>query len=126
MTNGVSGNLRAVGSDTLSRLMIAWEDAFQEMYEDVSVVVDAKGSSTAPPALISGMAQLGPMSRPMTAVEKEAFEKKFGYPPWVVRAAVDALAVFVHKDNPIKGLTMSQVDGIFSSTSRSGAKDITQ
>ena len=125
VTNGVSGNIRAAGSDTLSRLMTAWEETFQEMYEGVNVVVEAKGSSTAPPALLAGTAQLGPMSREMTPVEIDAFKGKFGYPPSVIRVAVDALAVFVYKDNPIKGLTMQQVDGIFSSTFKSRGKDIT-
>ncbi len=125
VTNGVSGNIRATGSDTLSRLMTAWEETFQEMYEGVSVVVEAKGSSTAPPALLAGTAQLGPMSREMTPAEIDAFKGKYGYSPSVVRVAVDALAVFVNKDNPIKGLTMQEVDGIFSSTFKSKGRDIT-
>jgi phosphate transport system substrate-binding protein len=126
ITSGVSGNIRAAGSDTLSRLMTAWEETFQEMYEGVSVVVEAKGSSTAPPALLAGTAQLGPMSREMTPAEIEAFKGKFGYPPSVVRVAVDALAVFVNKDNPIKGLTMQQVDAIFSKNRKGGYnKDLT-
>jgi phosphate transport system substrate-binding protein len=126
MAIGVSGQLRSVGSDTVSRLMSSWEEAFQEIYEGVNVIVEAKGSATAPPALLAGTAQIGPMSREMTPVEIDAFTKKYGYPPSVIRVAVDALAVFVNKENPIKGLTLTQVDGIFSSTGRRGGKDITQ
>src|SRR5690606_32396541 len=80
---------------------------------------------TAPPALIEGTAQLGPMSRPMKSSEIDEFEKKFGYKPTEIAVAVDALAVFVNKDNPIKGLTMAQVDGIFSSSRKLGGQDIT-
>src|SRR5471032_2083399 len=95
MAIGVSGQLRSVGSDTVSRLMSSWEEAFQEIYEGVNVIVEAKGSATAPPALLAGTAQIGPMSREMTPVEIDAFTKKYGYPPSVIRVAVDALAVFV-------------------------------
>ena len=52
--------------------------------------------------------------------EVEAFEKKFGYKPTAIPVAIDALAVFVHKDNPVKGLSMQQVDAIFSSTRKCG------
>jgi phosphate transport system substrate-binding protein len=83
--------------------------------------VEGKGSSTAPPALIQGTAQLGPMSRAMKADEIDAFEKKFGYPPTQIRVAVDALAVYVHKDNPLDKLTLAQVDAIFSKSRRCGA-----
>src|SRR5207247_1498730 len=81
---------------------------------NVKVQIEGKGSSTAPAALIAGTAQLGPMSRPMKATEMDQFEKKFGYKPTEIRTSVDALAVFVNKDNPIKSLTLTQVDAVFS------------
>jgi phosphate transport system substrate-binding protein len=91
----------------------------------VKLEIEGKGSSTAPPALIEGTAQFGPMSREMKSGEVDAFEKKFGYKPARVRVAVDALAVFVHKDNPIKGLTVQQVDAVFSKNRKGGSpKDI--
>ncbi|HEX8312243.1 MAG TPA: phosphate ABC transporter substrate-binding protein [Chthoniobacteraceae bacterium] len=86
--------------------------------------MEGKGSSTAPPALIEGTAQLGPMSRDMKGDEIDKFEKKYGYKPTAVKVCVDALAVYVHKDNPVKGLTMQQVDSIFSSTKKAGGKEI--
>jgi phosphate transport system substrate-binding protein len=122
--SGVSGNLNSIGSDTLNNLMTYWAEGFKTMYPNVNIQVEGKGSSTAPPALIEGTAQLGPMSRPMKDEEKDKFEKKYGYKPMEIRVAVDALAVYVHKDNPIEGLTMKQVDGIFSSTRKSGGQDI--
>lgn len=118
--SGVSGNLSSVGSDTLNNLMTLWAESFNIFYPNVKIQIEGKGSTTAPPALIAGTAQLGPMSRPMKGAEIDAFEKKFRYKPTPIRTAVDALAVFVNKDNPIKCLTMAQVDAIFSKSRRAG------
>ena len=124
-TSGVSGNLNSIGSDTLNNLMTFWAEKFRETYPNVNVQIEGKGSSTAPPALIEATSQLGPMSRKMKAKELDAFEAKFGYKPTPVRVAVDALAVFVHKDNPIKGLNLAQVDAAFSKTQKFGLKNAT-
>jgi phosphate transport system substrate-binding protein len=121
--SGVSGNLSSVGSDTLNNLMTLWAEEFNKFYPNVKIQVEGKGSSTAPPALISGTAQLGPMSRPMKETEIDQFEKKFGYKPTPIRVAVDALAVFVNKDNPLKCLTLAQLDAIFSKSRRAGYKE---
>jgi phosphate transport system substrate-binding protein len=120
-TSGIAGNLSSIGSDTLNNVMTLWAETFRKEYPSVQVQVEGKGSSTAPPALIAGTAQLGPMSRAMKADELDAFEKKFGYPPTQIRVAIDALAVYVHKDNPLEKLTLTQVDAIFSKTRRCGA-----
>ncbi|MBH3340314.1 phosphate ABC transporter substrate-binding protein PstS family protein [Pseudomonas mendocina] len=124
-TSGVSGNLSSVGSDSLANLMTLWAEEFKKSYPNVNIQIQAAGSSTAPPALTEGTANIGPMSRPMKDSEIQAFEEKYGYKPVEVPVAIDALAVFVHKDNPIKSLDMSQVDAIFSSTRLCGGeKDI--
>jgi len=122
--SGVSGNLNAVGSDTLNNLMALWSEGFKAIYPNVKIQVEGKGSSTAPPALIQGAAQLGPMSREMKSSEVDAFEKAFGYKPQPIRVAIDALAVYVHKDNPVKSLSLKDVDGMFSSTRKRGGKEI--
>jgi phosphate transport system substrate-binding protein len=124
--SGISGNLNSVGSDTLNNLMTYWAEAFQKEYPNVKVQTKGEGSATAPPALTEGTAQLGPMSRAMKDNELEAFEKKHGFKPTRISVALDCLAVFVHKDNPIKGLTLQQVDGIFSQTRKSGNAEITK
>jgi phosphate transport system substrate-binding protein len=121
--SGVSGNLNSIGSDTLNNLMTLWAEKFNKMYPNVKIQIEGKGSSTAPPALISATAQLGPMSRAMKGSEIDEFEKKFGYKPTQVRVAVDALAVFVNKDNPLACMTMQQIDGAFSKSRRSGYKE---
>ncbi|MCK6681080.1 MAG: phosphate ABC transporter substrate-binding protein [Thermoanaerobaculia bacterium] len=120
---GVSGNLNSIGSDSLNNLMTLWAEKFNKLYPNVKIQIEGKGSSTAPPALIAGTAQLGPMSRDMKGSEIDQFEKKFGYKPTKIRVAVDALGVFVNKDNPVKCLSLQQVDAIFSKTRRSGAKE---
>lgn len=123
--SGISGNLSSVGSDTLANLMTLWAEEFKRNYPNVNVQIQAAGSSTAPPALTEGTSNLGPMSRAMKDNEIRAFEAKYGYKPTGIRVAIDALAVFVHKDNPITGLTLPQVDAIFSSTRKCGyAQDI--
>jgi len=120
-TRGVTGNFSSVGSDTLANMMTYWAEEYKRIYPNVNIQIQAAGSSTAPPALTEGTANFGPMSRQMKSKEIEAFEKRHGYKPTQIRVAIDALAVFVHKDNPIEGLTISQVDAIFSSTRKCGS-----
>jgi phosphate transport system substrate-binding protein len=123
--SGVSGKIKSIGSDTLNNLMALWSEGYRSNYPGVQIELEGKGSTTAPPALIEGTAQFGPMSREMKSEEEASFEKKHGYKPARVRVAVDALAVFVHKDNPIKCLTLQQIDAIFSKTRKGGlAKEI--
>jgi phosphate transport system substrate-binding protein len=120
--SGVSGNLSSVGSDTLNNLMTLWAEEFKRNYPNVNIQIQGAGSSTAPPALTEGTASFGPMSRLMKDEEIQAFERKHGYKPTAIGVAIDALAVFVNKDNPIKGLTIAQVDGVFSSTRKCGGR----
>ncbi|MBP7619011.1 MAG: phosphate ABC transporter substrate-binding protein [Geothrix sp.] len=123
--SGISGNLNSIGSDTLNNLMAYWVEGFNKKYPNVKIQVEGKGSTTAPPALIESTSQLGPMSREMKNEEADKFEKKFGYKPTKVAVAIDTLAVFVNKGNPIKSLSMQQVDAIFSKTRKGGfEKDI--
>jgi phosphate transport system substrate-binding protein len=117
---GVSGTIKSVGSDTMNNLMTLWAEGFREFYPNVLVEVEGKGSGTAPPALIGGTATFGPMSRDWKDEEVSRFESKFGYKPTVIPSCIDMLAVLVHKDNPIKGLTLPQVDAIFSQTRKLG------
>ena len=121
--SGVSGNVSSVGSDTMNNLMTLWGEEFKRLYPNVNIQIQGAGSSTAPPALTEGTANFGPMSRMMKDVEVEAFEQKYGYKPTGIPVAIDALAVYVHKDNPISGLTMAQVDAIFSATRKCGYKE---
>ena len=124
---GISGNISSVGSDTCNNLMTLWAEGFRKHYPNVNVAVEGKGSSTAPPALIEGTSDIGPMSRKMKDEEINKFEDKFGYKPSYVGVAIDALAVYVHKDNPVKELSLQQVDAIFSENRKGGhEEDITK
>ena len=111
---GVSGSVKSVGSDTMNNMMALWAEGFRAMYPNVTVEIEGKGSSTAPPALIEGTSNFGPMSRQMKDKEIDEFEKAFGYKPVALPTGIDMLAVYVHKDNPIGGLTLQQVDAVFS------------
>jgi len=125
VTSGVSGNVNSIGSDTLNNLMTLWAEDFKKLYPNVNIQIQGAGSSTAPPALTEGTSNFGPMSREMKSEEIQAFEAKFGYKPTAVPVAIDVLAVYVNKDNPIKGLSLQQVDAIFSATRKCGGeKDI--
>ncbi|HAA78470.1 TPA: phosphate-binding protein [Candidatus Latescibacteria bacterium] len=124
--SGISGSASSIGSDTMNNMMALWLEGFRKYYPNVKIQIEGKGSSTAPPALIAGTAQFGPMSRAMKSSEVDKFEAQFQYPPTELRTSLDALAVFVHKDNPIEGLTLPQVDAIFSKTRKGNAPaDIT-
>jgi phosphate transport system substrate-binding protein len=117
-TDGILGQIKSIGSDTLVDEMTRWSKGFMGLYPEVKINVEGQGSATAPPALLAGTAQFGPMSRPMTTKESSAFEAKYGYKMTQFRVAVDALAVYVNKDNPITCLTLPQLNRIFSSTLR--------
>lgn len=121
---GVAGSLNSIGSDTLNNLMAFWTEAFRKVYPNVNIGVEGKGSGTAPPALIAGTAQLGPMSRAMKKTEVTEFEGTYGYKPTQVTVSLDSLAVFVNKDNPLQSLTLAQADAIFSKTSKRGMPSI--
>lgn len=124
---GVSGNISSIGSDTLNNLMTGWAEEYRKLYPNVNIQIQGAGSSTAPTALTEGTSNFGPMSRPMKPSEVQAFEAKFGYKPTAVPVAVDLLAVYVNKDNPIKGLSIQEVDAIFSATRKCGHnEDITR
>lgn len=119
--SGVSGSLLSVGSDTLAGMTTLWVEEFESIYPNINAQVQASGSSTAPPALTEGTAHFGPMSRPMRLREIEAFEQEHGYKPIALKVAIDAIGIFVHRDNPIQGLNFQQIDSIFSVTLRCGA-----
>ena len=123
---GVSGSLKSIGSDTMNNEMALWAEGFLRFYPNVRIEIEGKGSSTAPPALVAGTAQFGPMSRAMKDEEITAFESKFGYKPVGLTTSIDMLAIYVNKDNPLPGLTFPQVDAIFSKTRKGGyPRDLT-
>lgn len=120
----LAGNLTSVGSDTLGNLMALWGENFNRQYPGVNVQIQAAGSSTAPTALAAGAAQLGAMSRPMQAGERQLFADKYGYAPLAIPVAMDALVVMVNQDNPLTAIDSQQLDAVFSATRRCGATTV--
>lgn len=121
--SGVAGSLSSVGSDSMNNMMTLWAETFRKMYPNVKIQVEGKGSSTAPPALIAGTSQFGPMSRQMRATEIDQFEARYGYKPTELKTSYDALAVYVNKDNPIEKLTLAQAEAIFGKSRKRGYKE---
>ena len=121
--SGVAGSLTSVGSDTMNNMMTLWAETYRKFYPSVKIQVEGKGSGTAPPALIAGTSQFGPMSRQMKPAELDSFEAKHGYKPTELRTSYDALAVYVNKDNPIKSLTLAQVEAVFGKNRARGYKE---
>jgi phosphate transport system substrate-binding protein len=119
----VAGSLKCVGSDSMNNLVALWAEGFKKHYPAVREAIEGKGSSTAPPALIEGTASFGPMSRDWKPQEIDDFKKKHGFAPTTLPVAIDMLAVFVHRDNPIKSLSLEEVDAIFSKNRKGGAKN---
>ncbi len=120
-TDDISGNLSTVGSDTLANLVTQWGALFKQYYPNVNMQIQTAGSSTAVPALIESTAQFGTMSRKMRAKEIELFERRYGYPPTAIKVAIDAMAIFVHQDNPVESVSLDDVDALFSETLRCGS-----
>jgi phosphate transport system substrate-binding protein len=118
----VAGTLKCVGSDTMNNLVALWAEGFKKSYPGIREGIEGKGSASAPPALTEGTCSFAPMSRDWKDSEVDSFKQKHGYPPTVVPVAIDMLAVFVHKDNPLKELTLQQVDSIFSKNRNGGLK----
>lgn len=119
-TGEVSGTLKCVGSDTMNNLVALWAEGFKKSYPSAREGIEGKGSASGPPALTEGTSTFAPMSRDWKPSEIDTFKEKHGYPPTVIPTAIDMLAIFVHKDNPLKELTLQQVDAIFSKNRNGG------
>ena len=119
----VSGALTVAGSETMKGLSHRWESKLREIYPGMAIQIQGIGSETGPPALLDGKAQIAAMSRQMTRKEIEDFTKQYGYEPTEVPVAADALAVFVHRDNPISGMTLAELDATFCKEHRRGLNE---
>lgn len=119
----VSGELKSVGSDSMEPLMALWGQDFKKFHPRISTLFICKGSATAPKAMIEGTALMGQMSREMNDAELAAFQAKYGYAPTRIPVAVDALVIYVNANNPLKQLRMEEIDAIFSTTRKGGAKN---
>lgn len=118
----MEGTIAIAGSDTMNPLTESWAADLRQLYPGITIKVESTGSEHGLSRLLEGKAQIAAMSRRMTAPEIVEFKREFGYEPTEVSVAIDALAVFVHKDNPIEGLTLAELDAMFSPDRRRGLK----
>jgi phosphate transport system substrate-binding protein len=121
----IEGSLHSAGSDTMDVITFGWIQLFRRYCPRVHVTMEARSSLTALPALTAGAAEIGPMARQAPDQDTQAFVAKFGYQPLVLRVGGGAfdriehshsIAIFVHRSNPLSGLTLAQLDALFSST----------
>ncbi|MEM8945337.1 MAG: substrate-binding domain-containing protein [Planctomycetota bacterium] len=117
----LSGELKLGGSNTLSHIAAGWIDSFTQFYPNVRISIEVNGSRQAVRDVEAGKTHIGLLSRTVHREEVEAFQQKFGYPPTVLTPCLERTGVFVHKDNPIEGLTLSQLDSIYSPECRRGS-----
>lgn len=120
----LNGEIRTVGSSTLTTLFGSWSDDFDRMQGRIQLRITGGGSSAAVRPLIAGESDLAPMAREMTAREIETFRARWGYGPTRLTVALDAIAVFVHKDNPLRSLTLAQLESIFALEPRGGLRAV--
>lgn len=126
--------LHLVGADTMDEITLGWVKLFRKAYPELSVTMEARASGSGGPALVNGTADLAPVAREMLPAEYQAFVAKYGYPPFAIRVATGSMGslgktaatvMLVDKDNPIKGLTLAQLDAIYSTTRKRGHAPIT-
>jgi ABC-type phosphate transport system substrate-binding protein len=117
---GLSGEITSIGASTTTNLVARVAARFRQIYPDVTLQLTSSLTNIGPSALLDGRADIVPMSRPLKPAEIQVFAAKFGYAPTEIKVAADALAIFVEKRNPVPGLTLEQLDGIFCRTQRRG------
>ncbi len=101
------------GSDTMVILVQRWSELYPDK-KNVEFQVTGGGSGTGVAALINGTTDICSSSRPIKKDEVAQLEKKFGYKGLEIRVAMDGLAIYVHKDNPVKQLSLAQIKDIFT------------
>ena len=112
-TGGVT-TIQVKGSDTMVNLAQAWAEAYHKIKPDVRIEVSGGGSGTGIAALIAGTVDIADASREMKPQEREAAKKNTGKEPKETTVGYDALAVYVHKDNPLNEITIKQLREIYA------------
>lgn len=122
-----------VGADVMDEITLGWVKLFRQAYPRLSVTMEARASGSGGPALTEGRAHAAPVGRELLPLEEKAFVDKFGYKPLAIRVATGSVSslgktassvILVSRDNPISGLTLAQLDAIYSKTRNRGFKDV--
>jgi phosphate transport system substrate-binding protein len=129
----VSGTIRSWGNDRMQAVMTRWEDGFRRYHPGVRFETKLMGTGTAIAGLYTDVADLALMGRPVNSTETMAFEWVFRYKAFGVQVSTGSLAVpgksyapvvFVHRDNPLSRLTLTELDAVFGCEHRRGSKNI--
>lgn len=110
----LAGKIRVAGSGALNGELEILADAFQQIYPGVEIAVERNGDERTPTALLAGAADLGSLSRALTREETAAIETRFLTSPIGVVVGLDALAIYVNRENPLACLSIPDLDRIFS------------
>jgi phosphate transport system substrate-binding protein len=113
-TGSAKGTIRAVGGTSSMMLLSRAADAFRQIEPEFRAEFTAGGSSTGPPALLAGTSSMITMSRPLNDAEVAAFTAKYHYAPTAVPVAEGAITIFVHRDNPVAALSLTQLRQMFT------------
>ena len=119
----LSGELKLGGSNTMSHVATVWINSFTSFYPDVKITIDVSGSRDAVDSVQAGETNIGLLSRTISEEEVKAFQDKLGYPPTVLTPCLERTAIYVNKNNPVKGLTITQLDAMFGTECKRGAKE---
>lgn len=116
----VAGKLTSMGSGLATILLQRWASEFAQLHPEAEVDIQAGGSVGGLEQLLQGRVDLVPLARTLPAADIARFKAKFGYAPAQMVVAQDAVGVYVNKNNPIQGLSLAQLDAIFSRESKRG------
>ncbi len=118
--SNIAGVIASSGSSTLTTLLNLWSEEFRRIHPRVDVQITGGGSSAAMRPLLAGTSDIAPMSREMTASELASFKERWGQEPLRLTVALDAVAVYVNKENPLRSLDLRQLDAIYSIAPKRG------
>jgi phosphate transport system substrate-binding protein len=111
---GATTTIQNKGSDTMVNLAQSWAEEYKKVAPTVDVEVSGGGSGVGIAALIKGTVDLANSSRDMKPEEIEQAKKNTGKAPKQITVGYDALAIYVHKDNPLNEITMEQIAQIYA------------
>lgn len=118
----LAGTVRAAGSSIVAGLLGPVIERFRTLQPGVEFDIGSAGSGTAMAAMLESPAAMGLLSRAMSAAERERFRTKYGYPPVELKIAIDAVAIYVFKDNPVNALSLDELRRAFGREADAAAR----
>ena len=115
-----AGKFTSIGGGSSSILVNRWAAEFATIYPEVEVDCRSGGTVGGISALLENRVDVVPAARPLHNDEVARFKAKFGYEPAQILVAQDAIGIYVNRKNPVTGLTLAQLDAIYSRDSKRG------